>query len=171
MRSYFISIFLIFYCAYVSSKPLCFSQPAYPRPPLFPAGLSDCLFMTQLLLKGDKAHAPMHWGRDKHAGFRLPTMWDVWGKSCFITMDMLPEYEDEEVVFPPDAVAKVAVDIINYCQTSSRLPRLGGRETVGPEHKTIVILAGKIPETGPKPPGSPILRVLPGLRNSSIDIS
>lgn len=66
---------------------------------------------------------------------------------------MLPDYKDDEVVFAPDVVAATAVDIINYCQTSPRLPHLGGREATGPEKKTIVVLAGKVPEQGPKPPG------------------
>lgn len=102
-------------------------------------------------------------------------MWDVWGKSCFITMDMLPEYEDDEVVFSLDQVARVAFDIINNCQTSRILPRLGGREVVGLEEKAIVILAGKIPEDGPKPPGSGRIRAISHLRilsqqyNTSID--
>lgn len=91
-------------------------------------------------------------------------MWDVWGKSCFITMDMLPEYQEDEVVFAPDRVAHVAVDIINHCQTSRILPRLGGREEVGPEGKAIVILAGKVPETGPQPPGFHRFRVTSRLR-------
>lgn len=66
---------------------------------------------------------------------------------------MLPEYKDDEVVFAPDVVAATAVNIINYCQTSPRLPHLGGREATGPESKSIVVLAGKVPEHGPKPPG------------------
>lgn len=120
--------------------------------------------MADLLLKGDKAHAPIHWSRHEGVGWRLPTMWDVWGKSCFITMDMLPEYQEDEVVFAPDRVAHVAVDIINHCQTSRILPRLGGREEVGPEGKAIVILAGKVPETGPQPPGFHRFRVTSRLR-------
>lgn len=98
-------------------------------------------------------------------------MWDVWGKSCFVTMDMLPEYEDDVVVFAPDAVAKTALDIISWCQRSPRLPKLGGREVVGPEEKTIVILAGKIPETGPKPPGFRELRTSYRQYNVSDDTS
>ncbi|KAL8801526.1 MAG: hypothetical protein Q9223_006977 [Gallowayella weberi] len=158
---YFTSVFALSFVTAVGSKPQCFSQPApgHSRARLVPAELNDCIFMSQLLLKGDKAHAPMHWSRDKRLGWKLPTMWDVWGSSCFVTMDMLPEYDDDMVVFAMDAVAHVVVDIINWCQTSEQLPHLGGREVVGPEAKTIVILAGKVPEKGPKPPGWPHLQM------------
>lgn len=170
MEIYASMLFLIFLLHFAIAVPQCFAQAKYPRPLLYPAGLNDCIFMAELLLKGDKAHAPMHWGHHEEAGWKLPALWNVWGKSCFITMDMLPEYEDDEVVFALDAVAKVAVDIINYCQTSPRMPKLGGREVVGPEGKTIVVLAGKVPETGPKP-SSPELRILPGRYNASDDTS
>ncbi|KAI4247270.1 MAG: hypothetical protein L6R40_001613 [Gallowayella cf. fulva] len=85
-------------------------------------------------------------------------------------MDMLPGYYGDVVVFAPDTVAEVAEDIINWCQTSPRMPKLGGREVVGPEKKNIVILAGKIPEKGPKPPGLPALRILSSGFNSTVDV-
>ena len=86
-------------------------------------------------------------------------------------MDMLPEYDDDMVIFAPDEVARTAVNIINWCQTSPRMPQLGGREEVGPEKKSIVILAGKIAEKGPKPPGRPMLRMSLSRFNSSINTS
>lgn len=122
-------------------------------------------------MEGDKAHAPMHWSRHKDVGWTLPVMWDIWGKSCFVTVDMLPGYYEDEVVFPPDAIARTAVNIINWCQTSPKMPKLGGRDVVGPEKKTIVILAGKIPETGPKPAGFLELTTLARHSNSSHDTS
>lgn len=127
--------------------------------------------MANIIRKGDKAHAPMHWSRRRGEGWRLPTLWDVRGKSCFITMDMLPEFEDDVTVFPLEAVAETVLSIINWCQTSPRLPHLGGRETVGPEGKAIVILAGKVPETGPKPPGFREIRTWARPLNSSHDTS
>lgn len=155
----------------VIGKALCFDQTKWPRPQLFRAGLQDCLDIAQLILEGDKAHAPMHWSRQRGIGWTLPFMWDIWGKSCFVTIDMLPGYYEDEVVFAPDAVAKTAIEIINRCQTSANLPKLGGRETVGLEAKTIVILAGKIPETGPKPPGFQELKTLSRTSNASHDTS
>lgn len=155
----------------VTGKPLCFAQPARPRQQLFRAGLQDCLDIAEYIMEGDKAHAPMHWSRQKHVGWTLPVMWDIWGKSCFVTVDMLPGYYEDEVVFPPDAIARTVVDIINWCQTSPRMPKLGGRDVVGPEEKTVVILAGKIPEPGPKPPGFLELTTLARQSNASHDTS
>lgn len=160
-----------FFLPSVTSRPQCFAQPAPGRPPLLRADLQDCLAIADIILKGDKAHAPMHWSRVSGMGWRLPTLWDIWGSSCFVSMDMLPEYEGDVVVFAPDVVAKTAVNIINWCQTSARLPRLGGREETGPELKTIVIMAGKVPEEGPRPPGHPRLRVSFPRFNSSITIT
>lgn len=122
-------------------------------------------------MEGDKARAPMHWSRHKDVGWTLPVMWDIWGKSCFVTVDMLAGYYEDEVVFPPVAIATTAVDIINWCMTSPKLPKLGGRDVVGPEKKTVVILAGKIPETGPKPPGFQELTTLARHSNASHDTS
>ncbi|KAL8870255.1 MAG: hypothetical protein Q9174_003659 [Haloplaca sp. 1 TL-2023] len=156
-------VFLAVFLSYVIATPKCFKQPPEPRPQLYPAGLQDCLFVAQLLLHGDKAQAPIHWGRS--AGL------DIWGKSCFVTLDMLPEYYDDEVVFSMTDVSKVVINIINWCQTSEKLPRLGGRDEVGLEQKTVVILAGKIPEKGPKPPGSSWLRLSRPQINSSIATS
>ncbi|KAL8750657.1 MAG: hypothetical protein Q9184_006348 [Pyrenodesmia sp. 2 TL-2023] len=155
----------------VIGKPLCFSQPARPRPQLLRAVLQDCLDIAELIIQGDKAYAPMHWSRHKDVGWTLPVMWDIWGKSCFVTVDMLPGYYDDVVVFPPEAIARTAVNIINWCQTSPKMPNLGGRDVVGPEEKTIVILAGKIPEKGPKPPGFWELKTLARQSNASHDTS
>ncbi|KAL8933112.1 MAG: hypothetical protein Q9211_005955 [Gyalolechia sp. 1 TL-2023] len=148
----------------VSAKPACFNQARFPRPPLYPADIDDCVFVAQLILQGDKANAPIHWSRQEGVGWKLPHMWDVWGKSCFISLDMLREFKEDEVVFAPAKVAQVAVDIINVCQSSLDLPGLGGRDVVGPEGKTVVILAGKVPEAGPKPPGFRGLRMASRLR-------
>lgn len=145
-------LMLISFLPSVIGEVQCFTQPSPSRPQLHRPGRQDCLFMAEFILEGDKAHAPMHWGRQKGMGWRLPYMWDIWGKSCFVSMDMLPGYYEDEVVFAPDEVASTALNIINTCQVSPSLPKLGGRELVGPEAKTIVILAGKIPETGPRPP-------------------
>lgn len=177
MTLYVLSSFLFSLLSCVSATPACFKQAGYPRPPLYPAEIDDCVFMAELILKGDKAHAPIHWSRQEGVGWKLPVIWDVWGKSCFISMDMLPQFKEDEVVFAPAKVAQVAVDIINVCQSSSELPGLGGREVVGPEQKAFVILAGKVPETGPRPPGFRGLRMTPRLRmlsqqhNTSSDIS
>lgn len=86
-------------------------------------------------------------------------------------MDMIPGHYEDEVVFTPELVAKTAVDIINWCQTSPRMPKLGGRDMVGPEQTTVVILAGKTPETGPKPPGHPELRMSRLQTNSTVETS
>lgn len=160
-----------YFLPFVTSRPQCFAQPAHGRAPLFRADLQDCLAISEILLKGDKAHAPMHWSRVPGMGWKLPALWDIWGSSCFITMDMLPEYSDDVVVFAPDVVAKTAFNIIEWCQTSERLPHLGGREETGPELKAIVIMAGKIPEKGPMPPGHPRLRLSFPRFNTSINTS
>ncbi|KAI4086852.1 MAG: hypothetical protein LQ344_007215 [Seirophora lacunosa] len=136
-----------------SGNAHCFTQAVFPRPKLHTPLLEDCLFLARFILEGDKAHAPMHWSRAKGVGWELPYMWDIRGRSCFITMDMMPGYYEDEVVFPPDEVAKTAVSIINSCQVLPTMPRLGGRKLVGDEGKAIIILAGKIPEKGPRPPG------------------
>ena len=104
-------------------------------------------------------------------GWKLPALWDIWGSSCFITVDILPEYYDDVVVFAPDVVAATAVNIINWCQTSPRMPHLGGREETGSEKKAFVIIAGKIPETGPRPSGHPRLKISFPRFNASISTS
>ena len=85
---------------------------------------------------GEKALAPLSFGRDPGAGFTVPYTWDY--GNCAIEIDVLREEDEERSSFA--AIFKRAFDIAVECVIKP--PHLGGKGLVGQNEQLKVWIYG-----------------------------
>lgn len=131
---FFVTFMTIWFCHAVYGLPRCYPSDA----PLLPAVTKDCTSIVDMMLKGDKSHAPMHFSRKAGRGFKVPHRW-AYG-SCVVVIDLA---EDAEDTMSMSTIANTALGIMHLCVDRPGLPSLGGREYTGPKDKMLVLLAGR----------------------------
>ena len=104
---------------------------------------------------GQKALAPLSFGRDPDAGFTVPYTWDF--GSCAIEIDVLQEDDSERATFA--AIFKRAFDIAVECVIKP--PHLGGKGLVGEKGLLKVWMYGVDPKVSSSP----------GLAESNLGVS
>ena len=85
---------------------------------------------------GEKALAPLSFGRDPGAGFTVPYTWDH--GSCAIEVDVLRKDDTESSTFA--AIFKRAFDVAVQCVIKP--PHLGGQGLVGENERLKVWIYG-----------------------------
>lgn len=103
----------------------CWEQYPPDEPQLTPLTYIECKQAIQDIPMGEKALAPLSFGRDPGAGFTVPYTWDY--GTCAIEIDVLREGDSERSTFA--AIFKRAFDIAVECVIKS--PHLGGKGLVG----------------------------------------
>lgn len=103
---------------------------------------------------GQKALAPLSFGRDPDAGFTVPYTWDY--GNCAIEIDVLGEDDSERSSFA--AIFKRAFDIAVACVIQP--PHLGGKGLVGDNGLLKVWMYGVDPKVSS-----------PGLAESDLSVS
>ena len=103
---------------------------------------------------GDKALAPLSFGREPDAGFRVPYKWEE--GDCTVEIDVLQEGEEEMSTFA--AIFKRAFDIAVHCVIKP--PNLGGHGLVGENKQLGVVIRGPDPAVS-----------LPGLEGYNVSVS
>lgn len=124
----------------------CWAQHPPHRPQLPPLTYVECKEAVHEIPMGEKALAPVSFGRDPGAGFTVPYTWDF-GR-CAISIDVAPE--DQMVRSTFAAIFKRAFDILVECVI--RPPHLGGRGSVGEDDQLKVLIYGIHPRASS--PGS-----------------
>ena len=114
----------------------------------------DCKRAIHEIPMGQKALAPLSFGRDPGAGFTVPYSWDF--GSCAIEIDVLREDDSERSTFA--AIFKRAFDIAVECVINP--PHLGGKGLVGENERLKVWMYGVNPKVS-----------LPGLAESNLSVS
>lgn len=157
------SLFIIlFFTLKVCAEIRCFSR----SPELSPVDVSDCGDIFEIMESMDKVRAPMHFSRDKSKGFELPHRWHI--ESCTVLIDMQQEGDEDD--FPLADVIQAASDIVRTCVMAPGMPKLGGRNYIGPKEKMFLVVAGNKATTS-TPRNVRLLanasrfRVLPSVRN------
>ena len=108
------------------------------------ASRKDCIEVARLMIKGDKAYAPMLFTRKEGIGFQVPHTWALKG-TCFISIDMMEE--DDEETFTLAKMAVIVATIIHDCVDNPAFDRLGGQQKCGPHRRIMLIVAGKDVDT------------------------
>ncbi len=151
-----------FFTLKVLAEPKCFAASIS----LSPIDPSDCGDIFQIMGGMDKVWAPMHFSRDKSTGFELPHRWHI--KSCTVLIDMLDEGDEDD--FPLAVVIQEASDLVRTCVMAPGMPKMGGRNYIGPKEKMFLVLAGnKAPDIALQnlrfPANASRFHVLPSVRN------
>lgn len=118
----------------------CWAQPAPPQSQLTALTYIECKQAIREIPMGEKALAPLSFGRDPGAGFRVPYTWQY--GSCAIDIDVVREEHEERSTFA--AIFKRAFDIAVECVIKP--PNLGGEGLVGENEQLKVWIYG----IGPK---------------------
>ncbi|CAF9941928.1 MAG: hypothetical protein ALECFALPRED_009420 [Alectoria fallacina] len=103
----------------------CWEQLPPVDPQLTPLTYIECKQAISEIPMGEKALAPLSFGRDPGAGFTVPYTWDY--GNCAIEIDVLREDDEERSTFA--AIFKRAFDIAVECVIKP--PHLGGKGLVG----------------------------------------
>ena len=99
----------------------------------------DCKQAVVDIPMGDKALAPVSFGRDPDAGFTVPYTWDF--GNCAIEIDVERDHEMASSTFA--AIFKRAFDLMVECVIKP--PHLGGRGWVGKNDQLAVSIWGVRP--------------------------
>ena len=92
---------------------------------------------------GEKALAPVSFGRDPDAGFTVPYVWKY--GNCAVQIDVLREDDTESSTFA--AIFKRAFDVAVECVIKP--PHFGGNGLVGGNERRKVSLLGVEPAVSP----------------------
>ena len=131
---FLIAIVTLWLCRTVSGMPRCYPSDS----PLLPAVAADCASIVDMMLEGDKRHAPMHFSRKPGRGFQVPHRWV--NSTCVVVIDLVGDEEDTMSMWQ---IAMAATWILNLCVGRPGRPSLGGREYTGPKDAMLVLLAGR----------------------------
>ena len=110
----------------------CWEQNPPRDPQLTPLTYIECKQAIRDIPMGEKALAPVSFGRDPDAGFTVPYTWK--SGSCAIEIDVLREDDMETSTFA--AIFKRAFDIAVQCVIKP--PHLGGKGLVGENEQLMV---------------------------------
>ncbi|CAF9906323.1 hypothetical protein IMSHALPRED_004170 [Imshaugia aleurites] len=114
----------------------CWKQNPPREPQLTPVTYVECKQAICDIPMGEKALAPLSFGRDTGAGFTVPYTWDFGG--CAIEIDVLREHDMATSTFA--AIFKRAFDIAVECVIKP--PHLGGKGSVGEDEQLMVSIHG-----------------------------
>ena len=112
----------------------CWDQFPPDKPQLTPLTFIECKQAIQDIPLGEKALAPLSFGRDPGAGFTVPYTWEY--GTCAIEIDVLRADDMERSTFA--AIFKRAFDIAVECVINP--PHLGGEGLVGEKEQLRVWL-------------------------------
>lgn len=132
----------------------CWAQKPPGEPQLTLVKYIDCKQAIRQIPMGEKALAPVSFGREPDAGFPVPYKWEHGG--CTVEIDVLQEGEKEVSTFA--AIFKRAFDIAVDCVIKP--PNLGGHGLVGSNERLGVVIHGPDPEVSS-----------PGLVGSNVSVS
>ena len=132
----------------------CWGQypPSEPQLPVFT--YIECKQAFRDIPMGEKALAPLLFGRDPGAGFTVPYLWHY--GNCVIEVDVVRQEVDERSTFA--AIFKRAFDVAVECVIKP--PHLGGKGLVGEHEQLKVWIYGADPLVAP-----------PGLVESNLSVS
>ena len=132
----------------------CWGQNPPGEPQLTLVKYIECKQAIRKIPMGEKALAPLSFGRTPDAGFTVPSKWDH--GDCTVEIDVLQEGEKEISTFA--AIFKRAFDIAVDCVIKP--PNLGGHGLVGNNERLGVVIRGPYPEASS-----------PGLVGSNVNVS
>ena len=143
----------------VSLPPISFAIDCWAQNPPGETQLTlvkyiDCKQAIRKIPMGEKALAPVSFGREPGAGFPVPNKWEH--GDCTIEIDVLQEGEEEVSTFA--AIFKRAFDIAVDCVIKP--PNLGGHGLVGRNERLGVVIRGPDPKVSS-----------PGLVGSNVNVS
>lgn len=118
----------------------CWEQNPSHEPQFTPLTYVECKQAIQDIPMGEKALAPLSFGRDPDAGFTVPYTWKY--GNCAVEIDVLEEDDSERSTFA--AIFKRAFDIAVKCVIEP--PHLGGKGLVGEKGLLMVLMHGVDPK-------------------------
>ena len=131
----------------------CWEQNPPHEPQMTPITYVECKQAIRGIPMGEKALAPVSFGRDPGTGFTVPHTWDY--GSCAVEIDVLREADKEKSTFA--AIFKRAFDVAVECVVKP--PHLGGRGLVGENEQLKVWIYGVDPKVSS-----------PGLAESNLSV-